>query len=172
MQYDNFAQFFTATNLNWLPLLAKDEHKQLLIAALQQRVRLKQVVVYAYVIMPNHFHCIWRIADGIGQSNFQRDFLKWTAKQILMELKVTDRHLYEKLKVNQSDRTLQVWERNSLSIDVYSEHIFLQKLDYIHNNPIQQKWNLVSYSEDYLYSSAAYYFREEDPFQIITHYQD
>jgi hypothetical protein len=58
--FDNPAQFFTATNLNWLPVLKHDTCKQLVVDALKFRVARKQVTVYAFVIMPNHLHIIWQ----------------------------------------------------------------------------------------------------------------
>jgi hypothetical protein len=80
--------------------------------------------------------------------------------------------LYHKLKVNAADRQYQVWERNSLSIDLFTEEIFLQKLNYIHNNPMQPKWNLATLPEDYYYSSACFYATGQDEFDIITHYKE
>jgi hypothetical protein len=53
--------------------------------------------------------------------------------------------LFEKLKVKAADREYQVWERNSLSMDVYTQDFFIQKLIYIHNNPIQNKWKRLQY---------------------------
>jgi hypothetical protein len=46
----------------------------------------------------------------------------------------------------------------------------MQKLDYIHNNPLQPKWTLAMHPEDYRYSSARYYQTGEDEFELISHY--
>jgi len=35
-----------------------------------------------------------------------------------------------------------------------------QKLAYIHNNPIHERWKLVENKNDYLYSSSSYYHQE------------
>jgi len=43
------------------------------------------------------------------------------------------------------------------SLVIQSEKFWLQKLNYIHNNPSQEKWSLVVNPEDYKYSSAANY---------------
>ncbi|MBA2760429.1 MAG: transposase, partial [Segetibacter sp.] len=138
---DKPAQFFTATNLNWLPVLKYDTGKQLVVDALRFRVARKQVTVYGFVIMPNHLHLIWQIHDDLKREDFQRDFLKFTAKHILNWLSVNDVSLHELLKVDAADRSFQVWERNSLSIDLYNEAILVQKLNYLHNNPLQPHWN-------------------------------
>src|SRR4028118_1089819 len=97
--FDHYAQFFTATNLNWLPVLSYDTCKQFVVDALKFRATKKQVTVYAFVIMPNHIHVIWQIHDRIKKEDFQRDFLKFTAKQILNWCSVNDVSLYNLLEV-------------------------------------------------------------------------
>ena len=88
--HQHHAEFLTATNLNWLPVLAKDIHKQIVIEALQHRVKNKQLTVYAFVLMPNHFHVIWQIHDGINKADFMRDFMKFTARSILKFMFMND----------------------------------------------------------------------------------
>ena len=165
-------QFFTAVCKDWLPLLQQDACKQTIINALKYRVQTKQVKVCAFAIMPNHFHIIWRIAAEFQQNDFQRDFLKITAKQIIDIISRTDKQLLEKIKVDLKDRKMQVWKRNSMSIDLYNHSFFLQKLEYIHNNPCQPKWNLVIHPRDYVFSSAKFYETGEDSFELLTHYND
>ena len=142
IRFGHDIQFITITNLNWLPVLQDDHHKQILIEALQRRVTLQQVSIYAFVIMPNHFHAIWQLHDTIDKGSFQRDLLKFTARSILKFMTMNENPLLEKLKVKAADRQYQVWERNSLSIDIFSRDFYNQKLEYIHNNPLQDKWKL------------------------------
>jgi REP element-mobilizing transposase RayT len=167
-------EFITVTNLNWLPVLQNEIHKQILIEALQHRVQNQQLVVNAFVIMPNHFHAIWRVSDGINKADFMRDFMKFTARSILKFMFMNDDSLLKSLQVNAADRKQQVWERNSLRVDLYNEEIFLQKLKYIHANPIQPKWNLCKHPEDYFYSSAKFYESggKENGFNMLTHFRD
>jgi putative transposase len=73
-------------------------------------------------------------------------------------------------KVNAKDREYQFWERNSLSVDLWSEAVFKQKLDYIHNNPVKPHWSLAKYPEDYKYSSAKFYYTGIDDFGFLSHY--
>lgn len=42
--------------------------------------------------------------------------------------------------------------------DCVNEKFILQKLDYIHNNPCNGKWNLANHPCDYPHSSAQFYF--------------
>ena len=166
-------EFFTATNLNWLPALDNKFHKQILVEALKHRVDSKQLTIYAFVIMPNHFHIIWRVSNGINRSNFQRDLMKFTARSILNFMRMNNDPLLNKLKVNDIDRQYQLWERNPLSIELFTEEVFLQKLNYVHNNPIQPKWSLSNIPENYFYSSAKFYEMGcVDDFALLTHFRD
>ena len=168
MFYKYHVQFFTATNLNWLPCLQNDLHKEIIIESIKHRVDKNELTVYGFVIMPNHMHFIWRIHDSVSPEIFQRDFLKFTARSILKFMLMNDDRLMPQLEVNAKDRKYQIWERNSLSIDLLSEEIFRQKLNYIHNNPLQSKWNLAEKPEDYYYSSAAFYEKQANDFDFLT----
>ena len=44
--------------------------------------------------------------------------------------------------------------------------MFLQKLNYIHNNPCQLKWNLANNPEEYKYSSAANYINGSGNYNV------
>lgn len=125
------------------------------------------------MIMPNHLHIIWRIQNEYNLEDVQRDFLKFTAKELLQLIKNKKgiRGL-EELYVGLKDRTFQVWKRNSMSIDLVHEWFFMQKLDYLHNNPCQQQWKLASLPEDYKYSSAKFYEIGEDEFGFLTHHSE
>ena len=86
------------------------------------------------------------------------------------ELRKTNTQELEHFRVKASDRDYQFWERNPLSIDLWSRQVFLQKLNYMHNNPVQPHWSLCRYPEEYKYSSAKFYEKGIDEFGFITHY--
>lgn len=170
MNYENFPQFFTATILEWQPLLANDTYKEIIIESLRYLVTEKRATIYSFVIMPNHIHLIWQVSDEWKPRQVQQSFLKYTAQQIKFDLQKNDPQLLERFKVNAADREYQFWERNALSVDLFSEKVFDQKFDYIHENPIQEKWKLAVYAEDYRWSSAKFYLTGVDDFDLLTHY--
>jgi putative transposase len=171
INFDHHPQFFTATILEWKHLLKDDDYKDIIINSLRFLVEEKSVTINCFVIMPNHIHLIWQIQDGFKQSQVQMRFLKFTAQQMKFKLLDTNDTRLSQFLVNAKDRQYQFWERNSLSTDLWSPGVFMQKLDYIHNNPLQDKWHLASYPEDYKYSSAKFYETGIDDFDILTHYQ-
>jgi putative transposase len=98
----------------------------------------------------------------------QTSFIIYTAKAIKKKLLKHEPDVLEELKVNKYDRTYQIWKREPLSIELFSEKVFLQKLQYIHENPVAA--GLVQFAEEYNYSSAKFYMTGVDEFNIITHY--
>ena len=171
IKFDHQTQFVTITCLNWKPFLKNDYHKQIIVEALQRRIAKDEISIYCYVIMPNHMHFLWQLHDGIIREDFQRDFLKFTARSILAFMKMNDDELHQDTIVQTSDRKHQVWERNALRIDIYSEKVFQQKMTYIHKNPFAKRWKLARFPEDYKYSSARYYQQGIDTCGIVTDYR-
>ncbi|MCR8561451.1 transposase [Mucilaginibacter sp. BJC16-A38] len=170
INFDHHPQFFTATILEWKHLLKEDTFKNVIIDSLQFLKNEGSIAVYGFVIMPNHIHLIWQIQDGSNRDNIQMRFLKFTAQQMKFKLMDTDNSRLSDYFVNAKDRQYQFWERNSLSIDLWTPNVFIQKLDYIHNNPLQDKWQLAKYPKDYKYSSAKFYETGVDEFGILTHH--
>jgi REP element-mobilizing transposase RayT len=170
INFDYHLQFFTATILEWKPLLKEDDFKDIIIESLRFLKNEKSIVIYAFVIMPNHIHLIWQIQDGYKQANIQMRFLKFTAQQIRFKLIDRKDKSLDSFLVYAADRQHQFWERKALSIDLWTPAVFMQKLDYIHNNPLQDKWKLCEVPEDYKYSSAKFYENGVDEFDILTHF--
>ncbi len=168
--FNQYPQFFTATTLEWKHLLTNDIFKDIIISSLHFLVKDSRVELYGFVLMPNHIHLIWQIQDTHERASVQQSFLKYTAQQIKFEMQKTNVLELERYKVKASDRQYQFWERNPLSVDLWSRPVFLQKLNYIHHNPTRPPWNLCKYPEEYKYSSARFYEKGIDEFGFISHY--
>jgi putative transposase len=163
------AEFLTVTCLEWKHVLAEDRYKDIITDSLTYLAKSNRVYVYAFVIMSNHFHLIWQMVGEHRRANVQRDFLKYISQQILKVMKREKSELLGELLVNAKDRKYQVWERNSLSVPLWTPKVFEQKLDYIHNNPVQA--GLCKFPEDYNYSSAQFYERNEKDWVFLTHHE-
>jgi putative transposase len=124
----HYIQFFTATNLWWKKLLQPDKYKQVIIDSLKFLVENERVKVYGFVIMPNHIHIIWKINENHKLEDVQRDFLKFTAQVIKSDLAENHPNVLKIFEVNLKDRKYQFWERNPLSVDLYSREVVSQKL--------------------------------------------
>ena len=135
-QSKQYADFITVTCLEWTPLLEEDRFKDIIVNSLSFLSENKRVTVYSFVIMCNHFHLIWQMLGNHKREAVQRDFLKYTAQQILKILLEEKSPFLDKLLVRAKDRKYQIWERNSLSIPLWSGQVIHQKLEYIHYNPV------------------------------------
>ncbi len=76
--------------------------------------------------------------------------------------------MLDSFKVNKYDREYQLWKREPLSIELVSQNLFTQKLEYIHYNPVSA--GLCKNPEDYYYSSAKFYYGGTDCFRMLTHF--
>ena len=162
--------FFTATVLNWKHILKPDKYKDILIESFKFLVRKNRVRIFAFVIMPNHYHTVWRINENLEKSDFQRDSMKFTGQTILRDLKSYHKEIHNSMYVGAKDRKYQFWERNPLSVPLYSQKVVEQKINYIHGNPIKPKWNFAAEPQDYKYSSAGFYYTGKDEFGFLENY--
>ena len=109
-----------------------------------------------------------QIQQGHSRENVQRDFLKYTSQTIIRDLELKHPKVLKVFAVNAKDRKYQIWQRNPLSVDLFLKEVYIQKMEYIHNNPV--KAGLCRYPELYKYSSAEFYETGEDKFGILTHW--
>jgi len=161
-------QFFTATIQNWKQLLKDDGYKDIIIECLKFLVKEQRIELNAFVVMSSHVHIIWQPLQQFTLTQIQSSFMTQTAKAIKKKLALENPDVLEQLHVNKYDRTYQIWKREPLSIELFTEKAFLQKLEYIHENPVAA--GLVNLAEEYKYSSAKFYLEGIDEFGIITHY--
>jgi REP element-mobilizing transposase RayT len=169
---ENIIQFFTATILEWKHLLKFDKYKNVIISSLEFLVKENRVKIFAFVIMPNHIHIVWQIAQDRKREDVQRDFLKFTAQKIRFDLLDNNSPLLNEFEVDAKDRIIQIWERNPLSVDLINQKMIEQKIIYLHNNPLQEKWNLANEAKDYYFSSAKFYEEEKTEFSFLEDFRD
>jgi len=51
--------FYTASILDWIPLLRTEKFKLIVLNSLVHLIEKEKIKVYGFVIMPNHIHLIW-----------------------------------------------------------------------------------------------------------------
>ncbi len=164
--------FYTATILNWIPLLRGETYKQIIVSSLSHLVKNGRIKVYGFVVMPNLIHLIWS-AEGLnGKETATASFMKFTAHMFLNELRAGSPERLERFKVDRLSRKHQFWQENSHAVHMFDRAILEQKLNYIHMNPLQEHWQLVTDPNDYYYSSSSFYQLNDRKFDWLTHYMD
>ncbi len=146
--------FTTATILEWKYLLQEDAMKEIVIASLRFLTREKRAIIYEFVIMPNHLHLIWHIPEEHTLTEVKAALLSYTAHQFKKALQKHNPKALTHYLVNLVDRMYQFWERNALSIAIYQDAVFWQKVKYLQWNPCTEKWQLAESPEAYKYGSA------------------
>lgn len=164
--------FWTDTIKNWRTLLANDVYKTIIIKCWRELVTRKKIKIYGFVIMPNHLHLLWEMIDHNGKEMPYASFNKFTSHQFLDTLrKERPEEVIHYKENDDSERKHRFWQRDALAIRMDSKKKAEQKLDYIHLNPLQERWSLVIKPEDYRWSSARFYETGIDEFGIITDYR-
>jgi len=163
-------EFFTATCLNWQPLLHNEERKDILMNSLKFMVDDGRIWLYGFVLMPNHIHLMWRRRELWVKKSTEQNFLKFTAQQIKFKMLDAGSEELENYRSTQYDREYHFWERRPFKATMYNRKVARQKIDYMHNNPV--KANLCRFPEEYKYSSARFYMLNRSEWGFITHYED
>ncbi|MFN3403496.1 MAG: transposase [Cytophagaceae bacterium] len=149
--------FWTATINKWQKLLIDDKYKIVVIDSLNFLSEQGKIDVFAFVIMPNHIHLIWRTNELNGKETSQGSFLKYTAHMFKKILCSENISLLSQYKVDAINKKYEFWQRDPLAIHLYTREVAYQKLDYIHGNPLSDHWKLATDPASYKYSSAKFY---------------
>jgi REP element-mobilizing transposase RayT len=165
----NRSHLFTATILEWKRLLKHDKYKDIIVDSPRFLVEDERIYLYGFVIMDNHIHCIWQLLNGYNQQLIQHSLLKFTAQKMKYDLVANHPDVLEGFRVDAKDREYQFWERNPLSVNLWNEVVLLQKLKYVHQNPVRA--GLCLEAADYYYSSAAFNERGDNVFDFLTRYE-
>jgi putative transposase len=124
--------------------------------------------LYCYCFMQSHIHFIFRSSNE-QPSELLRDFKRHTSKKILEAIEnnpqesrkewllwmpvLSQVERFERAgKKNATTSKYQFWQHHNKPIELWSEKVIKQKIDYIHNNPIAS--GFVVNPEDWKYSSA------------------
>lgn len=119
--------------------------------------------IYGYCIMPNHIHLIFRSGSG-DPSGLIRDFKGFTSRKMLKAIEENPQEsrkewmlwMFERAGMKNSNvNRRQFWQQNNKPIEIWSLKVFEQKINYVHNNPVET--GFVTNPIDLKYSSARNY---------------
>ena len=117
--------------------------------------------MFAFCIMPSHIHLIAKTKDDVSLSDVLRDFKSNTSKQIIKMIEESHTesrrewllYMFEFYgNKNAHNVKYQFWEQHNHAFDLFSNKFIDQKVNYIHNNPVEAR--IVTEPHFYVYSSA------------------
>jgi hypothetical protein len=164
--------FLTCTIVGWLPVFARPETVNIVLDSWRFLQQNRGVTIYGYVILENHLHFI---ASGPDLSEQIRHFKSFTARSIIDHLKDRNArrllHLLAYLKADyKTDSDFQLWEEGSHPQIILSDEMMVQKLEYMHMNPVVRGY--VDEPVHWRYSSARDYAGIKGLISIVTDWRD
>jgi len=79
--------FWTDTIKDWKNLLIDDSYKNIIIDCWRELVKRNKIIVYGFVIMPNHIHVLWEMIGMNGKEMPHASFNTYTSHQFLDHLR-------------------------------------------------------------------------------------
>lgn len=150
---DTPAYYLTSVAHDRLPIFQKDEIKRIVANAFDEARRATGILIFAYVIMLNHTHVL---TNSERKMNEVLRYLNGiSAKRIIDHLKEKGfESSLAKLRIQEREKKHKhsVYEHHPNAIRITGEDAFMQKVNYIHLNPVRA--GLVDLPNEYLYSSA------------------
>ena len=157
--------FTTHTIVEWMPVFKERKYFEIIIASLRFCMRNKGLHVFGYVIMLTHFHLMAQTEEGFKFSDVMRDMKKFTSLEISKELERDNQklllHVFKKAaQQEKGKRSYKIWQEEYHPQIIYTNKVCRQKLEYMHNNPIEK--GFVEKPECWQYSSARNYILGDD----------
>ena len=156
----------------WLDVFTRQAYFSILENAVNYCRAEKGMQVFAYCFMPSHVHFVFR-SDNEDPLGLLRDFKGYTARKLIKEIEENPQESRKewllwmmeragKKKSNVTNR--QFWQQHNKPIELWSNKVIKQKIDYIHNNPVVS--GFVTDPIDWKYSSASNYSDGETVLEI------
>ena len=158
--------FVTFTVINWIDVFIRNEYRNIFIDSVKFCQKNKGLEVYADCIMRSHVHMI---IGSNGQNPLEgiiRDLKSFTSRSLRkvlengMELNESRKEwmlwmMQRAGKQNINNNDYKFWQQDNQPVELYSDAFIKQKLDYLHNNPVEA--GFVKSLELWQYSNCADY---------------
>ena len=158
------AYFVSFAVIEWTDVFTRNEYKDILIDSLRFCQKEKGMEIFAWCIMTNHVHLIFRSSTDYKPELLLGDFKRYTSKAIVKAIQENAKEsrrenllsIFKKVADKSSNVTnYQFWRHDNKPIELFSNKVIFQKINYIHQNPVVEGY--VFKPEEYRYSSAVDY---------------
>jgi putative transposase len=165
---DHPCLFITGVAKDRLPAFQTELIKAVTCTALDEARTSCGFLLFAYVLMPDHIHLL---TDSPDKPSKVLQFIKGiVSRRVLGYLK--EKKYETSLRKLQHDdwkrnHRYSLWQHDSDVFSVTSESMFMQKLNYIHLNPVRA--GLVERANEYRWSSARYWSKcpsDDEPLRV------
>ncbi|MEZ5014633.1 MAG: transposase [Chitinophagales bacterium] len=163
--------FITFTVVEWIDIFSRKIYRDIVMESMEFcRVQMG-LKVHAFVIMSNHMHVIWSNPDGVLH-DIVTSFKKFTGRKIIQTIPAIPESrsawMLKKFEISAAihkrNSDHQFWAYDNHYKEIYSYPFLIQKLQYIHQNPV--KAGIVDEPEHFVYSSARNYAGQFSLFKV------
>ena len=164
--------FVSFATVNWIDVFTRHVYFNILADSITYCRAKKGLELFAYCFMPSHIHLIFRSTNN-QPSELLRDFKRHTAREIIKAIEDNPQEsrkewllwMFERAGTkNATTSKYQFWQHHNKPIELWSEKVIKQKIDYIHNNPILT--GFVVNAIDWKFSSARNFQEDHTVLQI------
>ena len=151
-----------------IDVFTRNEYKNILLDCLGFCQKHKGMEVYAWCIMTNHIHLVFRSAGEEKPGDLLGDFKRFTSRKVIQTISENPKESRKEWLLKQFKKAAglcsnvnenQFWRHDNKPIELWSNKVIAEKIRYIHNNPVEE--GVVFRPEDYVYSSARDYSGEK-----------
>jgi len=166
--------FISFATVFWVDVFVRRIYFDYIVENLNYCVDNKGMEIYAWCIMSSDVYLVFRSTIQ-KPDELIRDFKSYTSKQLI---KLVEENAEESrrewllnsfkkaAKANSNNITYQFWQQHNHPVELWSNNVIQQKIDYTHNNPVES--GFVENDYEYLYSSARDYCDMKELVKVIT----
>jgi REP-associated tyrosine transposase len=158
----NHLHFITASTYSRVRLFDSPRFRERFIETLALLRTEFDFRLVGYVLMPEHFHLLVWPGKTYSPSRIVGSLKQRTDRYIIENLKRSKEpwclRMLDKIVLSETvhdESTYRVWQRRFYDFNVWSELKRLEKLQYMHGNPVKRK--LVESAADWPWSSWRFY---------------
>jgi len=153
ISHDSPVLYITIVTKSRIPVFQSNRMREVLCHAINDARNSGAFLLFAYVVMLDHVHLL--AGRPAATSDLLRVLKGLTARRIIDYLKVNSyASSLAKLQHQERERGYKysLWQTEKNVLPVFSEGMFMEKLNYIHSNPVRA--GLVEHASEYRWSSV------------------
>jgi putative transposase len=149
-----YLHFITTSCYQRRPLLGTAQNRDLFLQVLEQVRRRHHLVVVGYVVMPEHVHLLLSEPERGSPSIVMAVLKQGFARRLLCKLRASGDAGRDELWAAALEQG-HIWQRRFYDFVVLTEHKRVEKLRYMHRNPVTR--GLVLEPQHWAWSSFRHY---------------
>ncbi len=148
--------FFTVVTYRRRRFLTDEPARYFLREAIIKTRQNHHFEIDAWVLLPDHLHCIWALPEGDDDYS-----TRWNVIKTLFTRRAkTHYHNAEWMNASKTKhRESTLWQRRFWEHTIRDDRDYANHVDYIHYNPVKHDW--VEHPRDWPFSTYHRYMRDE-----------